>query len=108
AAKQAHRRTGVAAVEYVRRLDEPTQASTFDAHALAIPLDVDPEVAQAAQRRATVSAGREIADARFAVADRVEQRRAVRNRFVAGHAQRASNVRARADRLDGRQPERRN
>ena len=95
AAEQAHARARVAAVEHVGRLAQPAQADARDVHPIARRAR---SRRRAARRQPSVDAqsapGEKLLIARLALAQRVEQRRAMRDGLVARHAQTAANARA--------------
>ena len=95
---QAHRRAGIAHVERRRRGCETVHARAVQQHLGGCrALDAHAERPQRARRGEAVLAVEEAADVRVARGERAEHQRAVRDRLVARHGERAGDAAARGD-----------
>src|SRR6185437_1512371 len=91
AAQHANGRTGVSAIE---RCAGPAQTSALSVNDYRRPVTfpVHPERTDATQSAGTVGAGRKIIKFRRSLSNSAEHRIAMRNRFVAGQADRSGNT----------------
>src|SRR5256885_1879339 len=99
---QAHGGAGIAQVEgRARRCEAACSDSAHQHLRLPRPLDVHPEFLQRPRRGEAILAGEEATDVRVALGERTEHERAVRDRLVARHRERALDAAAGADAITG-------
>ena len=102
AGQQAHRRAGVARVEwYGWRTESFGPSSQYSDHAIRISFDIDSKRAQTGQRGPTIGTRRVPGQPRTTIRDRGKQGIAMRNGLVSGDTQTALNLTGRADRCGG-------
>ena len=94
-AEEAHGGARVAAIDRLRRRHEAVPAAPVDAQLVAALVDDDTERAARGLRRLIVLAPRKTPYGRLAAGDRAEEERAVRDRLVARHRDRAAQRPAR-------------
>ena len=95
--EQTHRRTAVAAIEQVGRRLEAVEPRAAHDQRVAVALELNTPTLQTGDRAAAVGAFEQILDPRIAPRQRIADQRAMRDRLVAGHSQRAAQ---RADRAE--------